>query len=250
LFGVMKGAFTGAVAQRAGLVEAAAGGTLFLDEVGDIPLAQQVKLLRLIETGTYRPVGSAEWRQADVRIIAATHWDVPKLVADGRFRADLYYRLSTFPIHLPPLRERQQDIPLLIDSFLLRLKREPRLSVDLEAMGLLQQQEYPGNVRELRNLVERASLWCDGEQLRRSHVEQAIAMSAAALPSASGIAAQTAETDVASSAGRDALEAAWLRTAMHRHRGSREELARQLGMSPRTLYRKLRRYGLTSDPDA
>ncbi|MFB6261767.1 MAG: sigma 54-interacting transcriptional regulator, partial [Thiohalorhabdaceae bacterium] len=120
LFGHEKGAFTGAHYRKAGLVEAARGGTLFLDQVGDIPLPLQVKLLRLMETRTFRPVGSVEVRQADFRLVCATHQDLPALVADGRFRADLYYRIATFPIRLPPVRERSGDLPHLVRSLLQR----------------------------------------------------------------------------------------------------------------------------------
>ncbi len=132
LFGHEKGAFTGAQAAKSGLVEAASGGTLFLDEVGDIPLPMQVKLLRLLESGTYRRVGCTEPRRADVRLVSATHRDLQTMVTDGRFREDLYYRLSTFPIDLPPLRERQGDIPLLVTSLLSRVAPTRRLSLAAE----------------------------------------------------------------------------------------------------------------------
>ena len=127
LFGHEKGAFTGAVARKPGLVDIAQGGTLFLDEIGDVPLAMQVKLLRLIESGTYRRVGSVETLHANFRLVAATHKPLEEMMASGAFRADLYYRLSTFPIRLPPLRERVEDIGLLANSFLQR--RDPALSL-------------------------------------------------------------------------------------------------------------------------
>ena len=129
LFGHERGAFTGANAARGGLVEAASGGTLFLDEVGDIPLAMQVKLLRLLETGTYRRVGSTEPRHADIRVVSATHRDLDRMIHDGRFREDLYYRLSTFPIHLPALRERRDDIALLAAALLARVAPQRRLAI-------------------------------------------------------------------------------------------------------------------------
>ncbi|HOU66775.1 MAG TPA: sigma 54-interacting transcriptional regulator, partial [Thermomonas sp.] len=139
LFGYEKGAFTGASARKPGLVETAKGGTLFLDEMGDVPLSMQVKLLRLIESGTFRRVGSIESQQADFRLVAATHKPLQQMVADGRFRQDLYYRISAFPIHLPPLRERADDIPMLVDSFLQRGgPAKHRISVDAQAMARLQ----------------------------------------------------------------------------------------------------------------
>ena len=174
LFGHERGAFTGANSARGGLVEAASGGTLFLDEVGDIPLTMQVKLLRLLETGTYRRVGSTEQRHADIRVVSATHRDLDGMVAQGRFREDLYYRLSTFPIRLPALRERRDDVPLLASALLERVTSQRKLTLSAESMALLQDQTYPGNVRELRNLLERAALLCDGMVLEASHVMQAL----------------------------------------------------------------------------
>ena len=146
LFGHERGAFTGATSTQPGLVEAANGGTLFIDEVGDIALTMQVKLLRLLESGTYRRVGSTELRHADIRVVSATHRDLEQMVSDGRFREDLYYRLSTFPIHLPALRERREDIPLLAMAMLQRVAPQRPLALSPEALALLQAQDYPGNV--------------------------------------------------------------------------------------------------------
>ncbi|WP_066336806.1 sigma-54 interaction domain-containing protein, partial [Azohydromonas lata] len=175
LFGHERGAFTGAHASKPGLVEAASGGTLFLDEVGDIPLLMQVKLLRLLENGTYRRVGSTELRRADVRVVSATHRDLDAMVADGRFREDLYYRLSTFPIRLPALRERREDIPLLAKSLLERVT--PRqLKLSRAALARLAAHDFPGNVRELRNVLERAALLTDGDTVEAEQVEQALAI--------------------------------------------------------------------------
>jgi type II secretory pathway predicted ATPase ExeA len=143
LFGHERGAFTGATHARDGLVEAASGGTLFIDEVGDIPLSMQVKLLRLLETGTYRRVGSSELRHADIRVVSATHRDLAAMVDEGRFREDLYYRLSTFPIALAPLRERTGDIGLLVPALLARVAAPRQLSVSPDALALLECQPYP-----------------------------------------------------------------------------------------------------------
>ncbi|MFN4149220.1 MAG: sigma-54 interaction domain-containing protein, partial [Rhodocyclaceae bacterium] len=149
LFGHEKGAFTGASSRRIGLVEAASGGTLFLDELGDIPLGLQVKLLRLLETGTFRRVGASDFLKADVRLISATHRNLREMVADGRFRQDLYYRLNTFPIHLPALRERIEDVPLLAEALLARVAPGRSLRLSEDALDCLMRYGYPGNVREL-----------------------------------------------------------------------------------------------------
>ncbi len=237
VFGHEKGAFTGAHAAKAGLVEAAAGGSLFLDEVGDIPLAVQVKLLRLLESGTYRRVGSTELRRTDVRLVSATHRDLQALIVQGRFRQDLYYRLSTFPIALPALRERSDDIPLLAESLLARLAGERRPRLAPAALRRLVRHPYPGNVRELRNVLERAMLLSDGEVINAADVDRALALGAAqamtAAPHDGG--APPAPMPALREAEQQALRAALLA-----HPGKRRELAARLGISPRTLYRKLR----------
>ena len=243
LFGHERGAFTGAATARGGLVEAASGGTLFLDEVGDIPLPMQVKLLRLLETGTYRRVGSTELRHADIRVVSATHRDLDAMVQDGRFREDLYYRLSTFPIELPPLRERRGDVGLLAPALLERVTAPRRLRLATDALQLLEEQDYPGNVRELRNLLERTALLCDGEVIEAEHVRQALStgrrpgMRPAAAPPAPAAA-------MASGSDLRSLEQAALRETVARHTGSRAELAQRLGISERSLYRKLRELGI------
>ena len=247
LFGHEKGAFTGAAQARPGLVEAADGGTLFLDEVGDIPLPLQVKLLRLLETGTYRRVGSTELRHADLRVVSATHRNLPHMVAAGRFREDLYYRLSTFPIHLPPLRERQGDIALLARALLERLAPPPRaLQLSGAALALLEAQPYPGNVRELRNLLERTALLCDGDTISAEHVQQALACGLPPLARAveEGAGEPRASAALAElSRQRRLLDDEALQQALAAHQGSRAALARQLGISERSLYRRLKALG-------
>ena len=160
LFGHEKGAFTGAVSSRKGRFEMAQGGTLFLDEIGDMPLMMQVKLLRVLQERIFERVGGTQPIQADVRIIAATHRDLETQIADQRFREDLYYRLNVFPIEMPPLRERQEDLPLLIDDLLRRMAEErgPRLDFTEAALDFLKTYRWPGNVRELANLLERLSI--------------------------------------------------------------------------------------------
>ena len=246
LFGHERGAFTGASTAKGGLVEAASGGTLFLDEVGDIPLPMQVKLLRLLETGTYRRVGSTELRHADIRVVSATHRDLERLVAEGRFREDLYYRLCTFPIQLPSLRERTGDVALLAPALLQRVAAPRRLQLSPAALAVLEAQDFPGNVRELRNLLERTALLCDGERIEAEHVREAIATGRrpALRPAAPpGLPALTDGPGGASD-GRPAdlktLERAALREMVERHTGSRSELAERLGISERSLYRKLK----------
>ena len=236
LFGHERGAFTGAHAARAGLVEAAHGGTLFLDEVGDIPLTMQVKLLRLLESGTYRRVGQTELRRADIRLVAATHRDLKAMVRAGRFRQDLYYRLSTFPIRLPALRERTQDIPLLAASLLARVAPGRPLVLAPAALRRLMQHPFDGNVRELRNVLERAALLTDGSAIAAQTVEQALAFDLAP-----GAAAPSPSSPLEDAhATLRSMEDDILRAALRAPAGTRQEQARALGISPRTLYRKLR----------
>jgi two-component system response regulator HydG len=229
LFGHERGAFTGATARRVGLVEAASGGTLFLDEVGDIPLAMQVKLLRLLETGTYRRVGSTEPRKADIRLLSATHRALRTMVEAGGFRQDLYFRLNTFPVDLPALRERTTDIPLLAESLLARVAPDRKLRLSEAALAILCHHDYPGNVRELRNILERASLLCDGDTIQPAHLPEEIRSGEARL-----------QVRVDTPASLKELERQTLETRLAHHRGSRKALAAELGISERTLYRRLK----------
>ncbi len=164
LFGHEKGAFTGAVSSRAGRFEMAQGGTLFLDEIGDMPLAMQVKLLRVLQERTFERVGGSQTLEADVRIVCATHKNLEEMIAKGSFREDLYYRINVFPIEMPPLRERTEDLPLLVNELTARLEREQRDSVRFSAAALASLQRHPwaGNVRELANLVERMAIMHPG----------------------------------------------------------------------------------------
>jgi DNA-binding NtrC family response regulator len=248
LFGHERGAFTGASTTKPGLVEAASGGTLFLDEVGDIPLSMQVKLLRLLESGTYRRVGSTDLRRTDVRVVSATHRNLKAMVADGRFREDLYYRLSTFPIALPALRERADDIALLAVALLDRVAPQRRLSLSADTQELLKRYPFPGNVRELRNVLERAALLADGHSIEPAHVERAldagVALSLVDLPSTTPAPANAS----ALGSSLRSVERATLQAQLKAHQGSRAELAQKLGISERSLYRKLREIG--GGPDA
>jgi DNA-binding NtrC family response regulator len=247
LFGHEKGSFTGASSRRIGLVEAAAGGTLFLDELGDIPLGMQVKLLRLLETGTFRRVGASEFLKSDIRLISATHRNLRAMVADGRFRQDLYYRLNTFPIGLPSLRERTSDIPLLADALLARVAPGRELRLAPAALSRLMAYDYPGNVRELRNVLERASLLCDGEVIQLEHLPEELqesalvsSLSVAPIPHLPEVRAPSSVREGQREGTLAQLEDIVLRQRLAMHRGNRKSLAAELGISERTLYRKLR----------
>ncbi|MFK0085756.1 sigma-54 interaction domain-containing protein [Pseudomonas sp. NPDC090755] len=230
LFGYEKGAFTGALQRKIGLAEAAHGGTLFLDEIGEVPLAMQVKLLRLIESGSFRPVGSLRTVHSNFRLISATHKPLKEMVAAGTFREDLYYRISGFPIRLPALRERVGDLPLLVESLLKRMAGNAAPTVDSAAMALLSLHTFPGNIRELRNILERARLFADDGVIRAEH-----------LPAELG-SGEVKPTTSPRRRNRDNL--GQLAQALESFDGSRSELARQLGLSERTLYRRLRELGL------
>ena len=240
LFGHEKGAFTGAATRRIGLVESAAGGTLFLDELGDIPLGMQVKLLRLLETGTFRRVGASDFLKADVRLISATHRNLRAMVDAGRFRQDLYYRLNTFPIALPALRERLEDVPLLATALLARVAPGRELHFSPAALDCLQRYDYPGNVRELRNVIERATLLCDGNLIQPEHLPAEVEPEVPRDAAAGGTGALLAGNLTLAE-----LENATLRARLARHRGDRKSLARELGISERTLYRRLHKLDLT-----
>ncbi|RMU65345.1 Helix-turn-helix, Fis-type [Pseudomonas syringae pv. syringae] len=229
LFGYEKGAFTGALQRKTGLAEAAHGGTLFLDEIGEVPLAMQVKLLRLIESGSFRPVGSLRTVHSDFRLVVATHKPLREMVADGSFRQDLFYRISAFPIRLPALRERSDDLPLLIDSLLQRIAPGAAPRVDAEAMKLLSLYSYPGNIRELRNILERARLFTDDGIIRAQDLPAEVRGQG----EAGGVIYRQQD---------DGLEK--LAHALRVFNGSRSELAKELGLSERTLYRRLRALGI------
>ncbi len=232
LFGHERGAFTGAHAKKIGLIEAVEGGTLFLDEVGDVPLSLQVKLLRLLETGTYRRVGSTDARQASFRLVTATHRNLQAMVESGRFRRDLYYRINAFPIELPSLSQRPEDLPLLIDSLLSRLSPEHNYHVAASTLASLQQYAFPGNIRELRNILERATLLTDDDVILPEHLPADVTRERkttedVTLPDAEDI------------TPLDEIEQQYLVQVASIFKGDRGELANKLGISKRTLFRKL-----------
>lgn len=235
LFGHEKGAFTGATQTHRGLVEAADGGTLFLDEIGELPLEAQARLLRVLQENEIRRVGATASRKVNVRLIAATHRNLQQGVTDGSFRSDLYYRLHVMEIQLPPLRERGDDIPLLAEVLLeklrLRLNRTP-MSFTPEAIGILQQHHWPGNVRELENVIERAIILADGNQISAGQLALAKPADSPAMP-ASGNEENLSLDD-------------YFRHFVRENEGrmTETELARQLGISRKTLWERRQKLGL------
>jgi DNA-binding NtrC family response regulator len=200
--------------------------------VGDIPLSLQVKLLRLMEAGTYRRVGGLEPLRSDFRLVAATHRDLAQMVRDGTFRQDLYFRINVFPIHLPPLRERKEDLPMLVNSLLPNLEPVRKITLSDEAMSALMGHDFPGNVRELRNILERAVIMADGNTIQAQHLY---------LDTMKSEVNTISETKpFAEIAPLESLEKRYLAWATENFQGDRKALAEQLGISERTLYRKLR----------
>ena len=238
LFGHVKGAFTGATDRRIGRFEQADGGTLFIDEIGDFELGLQAKLLRVLETLTFTPVGGHEDKKVDVRVIAATSRDVPRMVEEGQFREDLYYRLNVVQIRLPALRERTDDVPLLVDHFLRELSERKGISphrVSPEVMRRLLTYRWPGNVRELRNKLESMMIMADGETLTENDLPPEIVDSAQS--------AVTAK-EVPANLTMEELEKLAITKALDQCKNNRTHAAERLGISVRTLQRKLRQYEL------
>jgi two-component system response regulator PilR (NtrC family) len=239
LFGHKRGSFTGAVADKPGLVQSAEGGTLFLDEVADLPLHMQVKLLRLIQEKTVRPVGESREVPVDVRILSATHRDLTTLVAEGRFREDLYYRVNVIEIKVPPLRARLEDVPFLARSILARLARRSRLQVPdiaADAMKALVSYHYPGNVRELENILERALTMCADNRI----TEADIAIR-------SGPSAAVASVDVgegALDAQVEHIERDAILKALEQTRYNKTAAARVLGITFRALRYRIKKLGI------
>ncbi len=238
-FGHERGAFTGAAAMKRGLIEAADGSTLFLDEVGELPASAQVKLLHLLEQGRYRRVGSTRDRAADVRIIAATNRNLAQEVQQQRFRADLFYRLNVISLHVPPLRERREDIPVLVAHFLALYRtrfNRPALALTPAAQQCLADYDWPGNVRELRNTLERAAALSNSDTLA---VEQLLLPIVAPPRAHASVATQSAMNAPST---LDALERQHILHVLADAGHNRERAAAILGISARTLYRKLREY--------
>ncbi len=237
LFGHVKGAFTGAHSNKKGLAELADGGTLFLDEIGDVPLSMQIKLLRLLESGTFRPVGSADVRATDFRLICATHKNLAAMVESGTFRSDLYYRINVFPITLPSLSQRREDIPLLAKTLLAQMSKDKQFYLTQSAVQRLIHYQFKGNIRELRNLLQRATVLADTNVIDKNVIEECFeedimdteingANQGSNQPRADWVDLKTAERE-------------YLASLMHAHAGDKNKVADVAGISLRSLYRKL-----------
>lgn len=236
LFGHERGAFTGADRQKKGLIEEAAGSTLFLDEIGETSPANQAKLLRVLETSTFRRVGGAKTLKADVRFVVATNRDLAELSQVGSFRSDLYFRLASFVIQVPSLRERRDDIPLLAMHFLQRFSRGIERKLTAEAQKLLVAYDWPGNVRELRNLIERAAILAGrDERIRPEHFGPLLSRRDDAVIYAFEHQPKLAD-----------VERECLRQSLIRHAGNRAQVAAVLGISERNIYRLIKLYELDS----
>ncbi|MCG3136252.1 MAG: Regulatory protein AtoC [Phycisphaerae bacterium] len=241
LFGHVKGAFTGAVSDRKGIFDAAHGGTLFLDEVGDMPLRMQAKLLRALENGEITPVGSTEVHYVDVRVVAATHRDLNEMIEEGSFRPDLFYRLNQVQLRIPPLRERRQDIPVLITRFLndLNPERQNRgelpISVDPEALRKLTAYNWPGNVRQLKSLINGLAVQKETPVIGLEDLPEQIRGSTQIVPLGQAGFVGLSMADV---------ERIHIANTLKLTSGNREKAAQMLGIGARTLYRKLKEYNL------
>ena len=247
LFGHVKGSFSGAAENKKGLVEMADGGTAFFDEIGDMPMEMQVKLLRVVQEREFRAVGSTQWRKVDLRIIAATHRDLKAEVAAGRFRQDLYYRLNVFTIHLPPLRSRKEDIPLLVDHFLGGYGFHP----SREILDVLHSYDWPGNVRELQHCVERMAAMQSEGALQMADLPSALQyhQASSGLESLSDAVAWDRDLPPVALSPRSPVislpdsEKQTIGNALAATRGERAKAARLLGIGRTTLYRKMKEYG-------
>jgi len=233
LFGHVKGAFTDARSDRIGRFELADGGTIFLDEIGNIPVRQQAKLLRVLETSLVERLGSARSRRVDVRIVAATNADLQAACAGGTFREDLLFRLNTVEIHLPALRERREDIPALSGHFLARYVQRYRRAIqglDPAALQTLVQYSWPGNVRELEHTMERAVLMCRTDQIQ---------------PADLGIGVQRVQVQNLEELSLESVESILIRKALQRYQGNVSQAAEALGLSRGALYRRMEKHGLS-----
>jgi len=240
LFGHVRGAFTGASSERRGLFEEAHGGTLFLDEIGELPSPLQVKLLRALQEGEVRAVGGDVTRPVDVRVVTATARDLEAEVAAGRFRSDLYYRINVVRIHIPPLRDRLEDVPELVHHFVTLFNKRLGLGVtgvSPAAMRLLIEYPWPGNVRELENVIERALVLAEGKAIEVEHLPVAVRA-----PNATNAVPDVLDLSVKRQT--EALERSLIKDALDRTGGNRTRAAKLLDLSHRALLYKIREYGI------
>ncbi len=250
LFGHVKGSFSGAVENKRGLVELADHGTAFFDEIGDLPLEMQVKLLRLLQEGEFRAVGSLQWRKVDLRIIAATHRNLKAEVAAGRFRLDLFYRLNVFGLHLPPLSHRKEDIPLLVEHFLGEAGMQP----SPELLETLEGYEWPGNVRELKHCIERLIALHSEGALAMADLPSALIsyrtvqgldrLSNAVAPDLGGALPEFSMATKSPVISLPDSERQTIARALQATNGERGKAARMLSIGRTTLYRKMKQYGI------
>jgi DNA-binding NtrC family response regulator len=253
LFGHEKGAFTGALERRAGCFELAQNGTVLLDEIGDMPVATQAKLLRVLEDQRVRRLGGKNEIQLDVRVLASTNAPLDVAIREGRFREDLFYRLNVFPIPLPPLRERKEDIPALLTALLDSVNRKHHTRVtdaSPEALERLMAHSWPGNVRELRNVVERATILAGEGTIRPEHLPPALS---ASTPSPRGTSAATvgiddAELHLAVGTTVEQAERALIELTLEHTKNNKTRAAEILGISQKTLFNKLKEYGTQEVP--
>ena len=246
LFGHERGAFTGAEKAKPGLFEVAHGGTLFLDEIGEVSLATQVKLLRVLDAATFRHVGGTQEIHVDVRVLAATNRDLGAMVRQGLFREDLYYRLRTLTISVPALRDRLEDIDLLADHFVARFNQRFAVARRLgdEARALLRRHTWPGNVRELLHAIEAAIVVCDGTEIAAEHFPVLLARQAPSTGSGQAPSTGSGQGTAAPPSTLRQAEREHIAQALHASEGRRAQAARLLGISERNLYRKIRAHGL------
>lgn len=240
IFGAEKGSFTGAHERKIGKFEAASGGTLFLDEIGDLPLQLQVKLLRFLQDREFYRLGSSKPIKSDVRIISATNHDLEKLMKEEKFRQDLYYRLNVIRIHVPPLRERKEDIPPLVDHFIRKYSEKEGKAIEnisAEAMNTLLRYSFPGNIRELENIIERAIVFCEGKTISSSHLPLFLKEKKEE---------DLAPEDMSLTEKVKRLEISEIKKAIRENSGVKSKTARALGITERILGYKMKLYNLSS----
>lgn len=235
LFGYKKGAFTDAKADKPGRFDRAKKGTLFLDEIGDLPKSVQVKLLRVLQEKVYEPLGAVQPVQAEARIIAATNRNLEQMIQSGEFRQDLYYRINVVPIILPPLRDRRNDIPLLVDHFLKQFNRIfgkfiERVSSDV--LGALMEHKYPGNIRELENILQHAFVLCQGNTIEKKHLPVYL------------VRPEHNQQNLRDARSIEEFDKSRIEDALLRNRYNRTETAKELGIHVATLWRKMKKYGI------